>query len=166
MAVKRVLPVVVRLGTLFFLICFVACSGSGGGGGETSGSRAQLTAINIDPVNPSIANGTTVQLTATGIYSNKTTKDLTTMVNWSSADSTIAQVSNTSGSNGLATAASIGQTAISAQLGTIQGSTRLTATAATLTSVDIEPESATIAKGTQVQLQALGTFSESSTAFP
>jgi hypothetical protein len=68
--------------------------------------------------------------TATGTYSDKTTKDLTTQVTWASSKTAVATISNTAGSKGLATAVAMGTSTISAKLGSIMGSTVLTVTSA------------------------------------
>lgn len=123
----------------------------------------ELTAISIDPVNPSIADGTSIKLYATGIFSDNTTQNVTTLVVWASGNTAIATVGNSSGNKGLATAKDVGKTTIFATLGGVQGSTRLTVTAATLTSITIDPSSASIAKGTKIQLKAIGDFSDGTT---
>jgi uncharacterized protein YjdB len=125
-------------------------------------SDATLTSITITP-DPSIAKGTVVQLTATGNFSDKTTQDLTTQVSWTSSDEAIAQVSNVSGSQGLVTGLASGTASESATLNGIEGSTTVTVTAATLTSIVITPPDSSIAKGTTVQLTATGTFSDGTT---
>ena len=75
---------------------------------------ATLVSIEVTPATPSIANGLTQQFTATGLYSDNSTQDLTTEVTWASSDDAVATVSNAAGSNGLATAAGVGSTTVSA----------------------------------------------------
>ena len=65
----------------------------------------------------------TLQLTATGIYSDHSTQDLTKQVTWGSSDSSVASVSNAAGSNGLASALAVGPAAVSATLDGVTGST-------------------------------------------
>jgi urocanate hydratase len=124
---------------------------------------ATLTSIAVTPVNPKIADGTTVQLTATGTYSDGTTRNITGTVVWSSGSSTVAQVSNASGSSGLVKAIGVGQTALTATLGSVRGSTQLTTTNATLVSIAVTPATPTIANGTQEQFTATGTYSDGTT---
>jgi 6-phosphogluconolactonase (cycloisomerase 2 family)/uncharacterized protein YjdB len=123
---------------------------------------ATLVSITVLP-DPSIAKGTTVQLTATGKFSDGTTQDLTDQVSWTSGDNAIAQVSNIAGTQGLVTALSVGNTSITAALNGIQGSTTVTVTAATLTSITIFPATVSVASGTNQQLTAIGTFSDGTT---
>jgi hypothetical protein len=65
-------------------------------------TAATLVSIAVTPSSPSIALGTTQQLTATGTYSDGSTQNLTTTVTWGSLDTTIANISNANGSQGLA----------------------------------------------------------------
>ncbi len=106
-------------------LLLAACSGGGGGGGGSSSNStaATLLSIAVTPSNPSIVNGTTVQLTATGAFSDGSTRDLTTQVIWSSSDDTRATVS----SAGLVTAIATGSTTLAAASGNISGSTQANA---------------------------------------
>jgi trimeric autotransporter adhesin len=130
---------------------------------------AVLTALIITPTSPftppapSIAKGTALQLVATGDFSDGTIEDLTTQVSWTSGDTTIAQVSEAAGTNGLVTGVSIGNTPITATLGGVQGSITVIVSAATLTSIQITPPNSSIAKGTTQQLTATGVFSDKTT---
>jgi uncharacterized protein YjdB len=124
---------------------------------------ATLTAIAIAPPKPSIANGTAMQLTATGIFSDQTTEDLTSQVSWTSADNAIAEVSDIADTRGLVTGVSGGNTSITATLDSVQGSTTVTVTVATLTAITITPPDPFIAKGTTVRLTATGTFTDGTT---
>src|SRR5215475_10325712 len=71
-------------------LLLVACGGGGGGGGGggTGGGgndpqTPTLSSITVGPASASVAKGLTVQLTATGVYSDSTQKDLSASVNWS-----------------------------------------------------------------------------------
>jgi Big-like domain-containing protein/galactose oxidase-like protein len=88
-----------------------------------------LVSIAVTPGNASIAVGTTQQFTATGTYSDSSTQNLTSTAAWSSSDSSVATISNASGSQGLATTAGLGATTMQATSGAINGSTTLTVTA-------------------------------------
>ncbi len=63
---------------------------------------------------------------ATGTYSDNTTQDITTSVTWSSSNTAVATISNTNGSNGLATTLVTGTTTITASLDGVSGFTLLT----------------------------------------
>lgn len=119
---------------------------------------ATLSRIDITPGEPSLAKGRTQQLTATGVYSDGTTQDLTAAVTWSSAAVSTATVDT----QGLLTAMNEGTTAVTAQSGTVSGTTTVTVTAAVLTALDVTPASASVAKGLTRQLTATGTYSDGS----
>ncbi len=140
-------------------------------------SGAQLVAIQVTPTNPTVAKNTSQQFTATGIYANNTTKDLTATVTWSLSDSNVASINYVAGTSTGTTAAALnsggghayaygkttGKTTVTATSGSTSGSTTLTVTNATLVSIAVTPASPSIAKGTTQQLIATGTFSDNTT---
>ena len=77
-------------------------------------SAATLSSINVTPNPLSLARGSSQQLTATGLYSDATSHDLTAVATWLSATAGVASVSNASGSRGLLTALASGSTNVSA----------------------------------------------------
>jgi hypothetical protein len=124
---------------------------------------ATLVSIEVSPATPSLANGLTQQFTATGLFTDNTTQDLTTQVTWESSDSAVATVSNAAGSNGLSTTASAGNTTVSATKDGISGDTVFTVTDATLVSVDVLPAAPSVANGLTQQFTATGHFTDGST---
>ncbi len=126
-------------------------------------TEAALVSIHITPANPSLAKGTTLQLTATGAYTDDTARDLTKDVTWGASDPSAASVSNAEGSDGLATALAVGSTSVSATLGSVSGATALEVTAAALVSIDVSPADLSLAKGTTRQLTATGAYTDGST---
>jgi len=84
----------------------------------------------VTPANPSITLGATQQFTATGTFVDGSTLNLTNTatLSWGSSAPGVATISNTSGSQGLATTTGLGTTTIEASLGTVNGSTTLTVT--------------------------------------
>jgi hypothetical protein len=89
-----------------------------------SGMTPVLRCISVTPSNPlDINSGTQLQYTAAGSYTDNSTQDLTTIVVWSSSDTSVATVSNAPDSKGLALAVSKGYCSISATLGNVSGST-------------------------------------------
>jgi len=119
-----------------------------------------LVSITIAPTAPTISQLATEQFTATGTYSDGSTQNLTNSATWQSSDTSVATISNTSGSQGLATTANPGNTTITATSGSVSGSTVLTVTAATLQSIAVSPLSQTIAQGATQQFTATGTYSD------
>jgi hypothetical protein len=99
--------------------------GGGGGGGGTSNTLVQLLTISVTPTDSSVVIGGTKQFTATGIYTDNSTKDLTSSVTWSSSSTSIATI----GTDGKAIAVNVGQTTITATLaGGTTGSTKFIVT--------------------------------------
>jgi len=129
---------------------------------DISTPPATLTSIVVTPTDPSIAPGTTTQLTAIGTYSSGSKQNITSTVVWDSSDIGIAAISNSPGSRGLVTAAAavIGTAVITASSGGITGSTTLTTSHVSLMKVD-PPAPPSIAPGTTLQLTAIGTLSDS-----
>lgn len=85
-----------------------------------------LVSIKVTPENIWASFGKTIQYTATGTYSDGSTRNITELVVWSSSRPDIATISNTPGSQGLAlTDHKIGLTVISAVLDNITGTTTL-----------------------------------------
>ncbi len=153
------LATAVSIGT----VTITAASGGVTGTTNFSVTNAALVSINVNPVNPTKAKGTTEQFSATGVYTDGSTLDLTTSVTWSSSDNAVASISSASGSEGLATTITTGTTTITATSGTISGSTLLTVTAAALVSINITPAEPTNAKGTTRQFTATGTYTDTTT---
>lgn len=126
-------------------------------------SSPTLTSITVTPATPTIAVGTEEQFTATGNYSDLTTKDLTDQVTWNSSLSSVASISNAEGSEGLASAIAAGATTISAAFNGMSGNTTLTVTSATLLSIAVTPANPSIPKGTDQPFTATGSYSDAST---
>jgi hypothetical protein len=130
-------------------------------------SPATLVSIAVTPTNPSIAKGTTQQFAATGTYTDNSTQDITTAVTWASTSTAVGTVSNVTGSQGLATGIALGDTTIRATLSnssaSVSGATNLHVTNETLVAIGITPSNPTIAKGTDRQFVATGTYTDNST---
>jgi hypothetical protein len=126
---------------------------------------AVLTAITVAPAVASIALGQTQQFTATGLYSDLSTKNLTNIVTWSSSQASLASISNAVGSQGLAQALSTGASVITATDPTslLSGTSALTTTPAVLTAITVAPAVTSIAKGQTQQFTATGLYSDLST---
>ncbi len=141
------------------LVCFGLLAGCGGNNSASSGPQAVLQSIQITPAGPSIAAGLSQQFTATGKYSDNSSKDLTNSASWSSSNTSTATVS----SSGMATSKTQGSTTIAATYSGIGGNTTLTVTAPVLTQLTVSPASASLPLGTGVQLTATGTYTDGST---
>jgi hypothetical protein len=139
-----------------------ATSGSINGSTILTVEPAILVSISVTPASPSIALGTSQQFIATGNYSDNSTQDITASVTWSAAPGGVVTISNTSGSNGLATSNGQGTTTITATSGSISGNTQLTVTGAVLTSITVNPAATSIYQGSTQQFTAMGTYSDGS----
>ena len=125
-------------------------------------TSATLVSISLTPIVPAVRLGTTAQFTATGTFSDGTTQDITTSVQWNSSNSPIATISNASGSQGLATSVATGNSSISATSGSISASTTITVSTAALVSITVNTSSPSIALGTTQQFTATGMFTDGS----
>jgi len=137
-----------------------ATSGSVTGSTTLVVSDAVLVSIAISPVAASIPAAVTQQFTATGTFSDSSTQDLTGTVHWSSSDGTVATISNTPGTAGLATGVGTGEVTISATSGSVSGSADLTITTASLLSISVAPQNPSIALGSSQQFAATGLYSD------
>jgi hypothetical protein len=106
-----------------------ASSGSITGSTILTVTSATIKFLVVTPASPaSIALGATQQFTAMGTFSDSTTQVLTTLVSWSSSLPSVATISNSSGSNGLATSFATGTTTIKATWNGASDSTAATVT--------------------------------------
>ncbi len=119
---------------------------------------ATLVAVQVTPDLPSVPAGVQVTFTLTGIFSDQTTRDLTSDITWTVADPSIATLS----ASGVASGVKPGTTAVTATVGGVSDSTTLTVTPATLASIDVLPPESSIASGTEAFLQAMATYSDGS----
>jgi uncharacterized protein YjdB len=142
---------------LMALLCLgllPACSSNS----STSTSAPTLTSIQITLTTPSVAAGLTDQLTATGQYSDGTSKDLTASVTWTSSNTSVATVSA-----GVVTTLTQGSAKITGTLSGVSGSVTLTVGAPVITKLVVSSTIASIARGTTVQFTATGTLSNGTT---
>lgn len=138
------------------LLAMLGCGGSGGS--KTVITPPTLVSIQVGATNVNLVVSQTEQLTATGTYSDKTTKDLTGSVSWSTSPAGLATVAT----GGLLTAQSNGAVSVTASMNSVSGSVKLTI-APKLVSIAITPATATIAAFTKQQFVATGTYSDNTT---
>ena len=127
-----------------------------------SASTATLTSIAVTPNPASITVGATQQFTATGTYSDGSTKNLSSTATWTSGTATVATIS----ASGLATAVASGSTTITASLSGVSGKATLTVSAASqsVTSIAVTPNPGSIVVGATQQFTATATYSNGSTS--
>ncbi|MGA6984149.1 MAG: Ig-like domain-containing protein [Candidatus Sulfotelmatobacter sp.] len=162
---RRLLLVPVAAGLLLLAGCGGGSSKSDSASTSTtpSGGTATLQSIAINPATATIAEGTTQAFTATGKYSDGSTKDLTAAAQWSCLLPNMATVSSSSPTQGLATGIAPGTVVISASSGSVSNSAQLTVTGTTVTSLAVTPAAVTIGFENQQQYKAIATFSDLST---
>jgi hypothetical protein len=121
-----------------------------------------LTGLSVLPAAPSLRVGSSLQLSATGAFSDGGTADQTGAVTWTSSAPGVAGVT----SGGLVTAGSQGAATITATSGAVTAPTTVTVTPqpATLTAVTIDPVNPTVTVGSGEQFHATGTYSDGTTA--
>src|SRR5205823_12679676 len=89
-----------------------------------------LVSIAVSPADTTIIVGNSQQFTATGTFSDASTKDITSSVAWTSSATNIVSISNTGLANALIGGVAPGgppvQVTITATLGSVSGSTALT----------------------------------------
>ncbi|KZZ64177.1 hypothetical protein A3765_07300 [Oleiphilus sp. HI0130] len=130
-------------------------------GGLTASSlvtitEATLESIQVTPITASISAGTALPYSATGIYSDGSLSDLTTRVNWSSADPAIARVD----ASGLVYGVSLGTTSIIASYDGKQSAGEAIVTNAVVSELEISPLLHSMQVGTTQQYTATAIFSD------
>jgi hypothetical protein len=131
--------------------------------GTGTAAAATLVSIAVTPNPATVAVNGMQQFTATGTFSDNSTKDVTTQSTWTSSDTTIATIG---AATGLATgvALSDGSITITATDGTVKGTAQLKVISGlTLKSIAVTPSTASIAVGGMQPFTATGTFSDNST---
>ena len=126
---------------------------------------AEFTVLTITPDSPTVAGGDNITFQALAKYTDDSTTDISANTSWASSNTSVATIS----SAGFAAGQNAGTTTITATSnltdgGTATANTTLVITAATLASVDITAPSTSMSAGNTVQLQLIGTYSDSSNA--
>jgi uncharacterized protein YjdB len=121
-------------------------------------AAVNLTSISVSPAASSIPVNTTQQFTATGTYTDGSSRDLTALVTWASTATAVATIDAT----GLATGVAAGPTTISATLGSVSGSTGLTVAAPTIAVLTVSPDGLTLGMGIKQQFTATAVYTDGS----
>ncbi|MCR8626265.1 hypothetical protein BEN42_02990, partial [Leptospira interrogans serovar Canicola] len=125
-------------------------------------TAAKLVEIQITPAAASKAKGLTERFKATGIFTDNSNSDITNQVTWNSSNTDILTVSNTNAKRGLGSTLKQGTVKVTASMGGIEDSVDFTVTQATLTSIEVSPTRASIAKGMTQKFTATGIFTDHS----
>lgn len=124
-------------------------------------TAATLKSVSLSPSTPQVALGLTQPFTATALFSDGTTQDVTRSASWSIKDvmgSGVAVISSV----GVATPKSVGKARVTVRYKTLSTTTTLTVTAAKLLTLAISPSNPSIAKGTMQAFVARGTYTDGS----
>jgi len=136
---KHKLRIAGTLAALFTFALGISCTGFF--------QNPTLTTITVDPPTPSISQGATQQMTATGTYQDGSTSTLTggtscsgNSVCWSSSDTTIATITT----GGMLAGVAQGTSTITAASGAITGTTTATVALGNVTGLVLDPTAITI----------------------
>jgi len=150
------------LGLALGSLLLTACGGGGGGssaGGGTPAPSATLTSIQLAPAAPTLNIGGTLDLQSTGNFSNGTsTTPFDAQVTWISSAPSIATVN----ASGVVTGVAAGTSTITATSNGVQGTAAVTVsmTTRTLTGIDLNPTSMTLAVGSLRDIAASAIWSD------
>ena len=121
-----------------------------------------LTSLAITPQSPTIPFGTTLAFKAVGSFSDGSGQDVSSVSTWSSSSTSVATVSNATGSQGLVDGVDVGSTTISANCVGYGASTTLTVTQGAPASLVVTPASVAIPKAVVQSFTATGVFPDGS----
>lgn len=135
----------IRLIFLPFVLYLVSCGGSA----PPLPPQPSLVSIIITPSSGSYQLPATQQFTATGKYSDGSAKNITQSVTWRSSDTSVAVISNSVGSQGMATMVGSGNANINAAMGSVEVSSAITVSSSVAISVSPTFASVTVTHQSQ-----------------
>jgi trimeric autotransporter adhesin len=145
------------LGVFCVLLCSALLLNCGNGGSNSTHST--LNQIVVTPASKSIPKGTSLSLTATGMYSDGSERNLTAVVAWVISSPAVAKMN----AQGSLSALAVGTTQVSAAFEEFTGSASITVGEAALTSISIGVPEASLPEGESEALTATGTYTDGST---
>jgi uncharacterized protein YjdB len=119
-----------------------------------------LSAIAISPQISSVPVNSTQQFSAIGTYADGSSRDLTTLVNWTSSSPAIATIDV----NGLLTAVAAGTTTVSAALNGVTQSLIITVSTPAISSISVTPVGLTLAIGINQQYVVTAFYTDGTSA--
>ncbi len=144
------------------LVTAALLSGCGwSGSASRPNTFTPLTSITITAAYSTIAQGTSVKLTATGNYSGLFTRDISDKVTWSSKPLAVANF--TPNVPNRVAGLTPGSAVLTATLGGVSANFNLTVSSATISTVTVTPATPSIALGLSQQFTATGAFSDGTT---
>ncbi len=152
--------VLVRFLTLV-LVLLVACSGGDGKQNSNNGGGEAPLGILVTPDALIVPIGSTVQLSATGLYKKRRTEDLTNVAKWRTSDENVATVGSGLDVEGLVTGIAVGSVDIWADVdGDKSPPALITVTDQALEALIVEPSELVVAVGQTVPMIASAQFSD------
>lgn len=123
-----------------------------------------LTGITLAPSNLTLVNNTVARITATGAFSNGASRDITGAVTWSTGNAIFANMTTPGGNLAWLRARAVtpvsNPTTVTATYGAVTGTTFLTVTAPTLSSITVSPASLDLTAGTSGRFTLTATFND------
>lgn len=150
--------------TLFlFMVLFllVACGGSSPSSPAPGPGDAQLEKLDVSAGFRILPVGLARPITATGLYSDHSIRDLTDDVTWITSNNQVAVVDN-GNEKCFLTGVNPGDVVVSAYLGDMEDSLNITISDAVLTSIEISPDPGSALVGQSLQFTAMGIYSDHS----
>jgi hypothetical protein len=120
-----------------------------------------LTAISLSPTSLKLVKDSVSRITATGTFSNNTTRDITNFVSWTTSDATLATMTTPGGKLAWVNPLGVTSTAtVTAKYGDLSAVANLTVTAPTLSSVALSATSADLTVDTNSRLTLKANYSD------
>ncbi len=134
-------------------------------GGKSTTSTVEvkptLSSIEVSPAILKVQQGLTLQLKAVGNYSNNDYLDITDLVTWSSTDTSVVEVSNETGKEGLVTAKASGVASINiAGPDSVNTSESIRVIAPPVDRIEIKPVNAFIKKGENISYKVTAIYED------
>jgi trimeric autotransporter adhesin len=160
-AITAVLAVVALLGVLANVFAGNSNERTSQSGPTSGPAEVILTAIAIAPAESTIGPEEQQQLTATATFSDGSTQNMTTLVDWESGNLEVANVDD----RGLVTAAGVGTTTVTGTLDGQQGTATITVATREpdLTAIEIILAPPRLCAGEPHEIRVDGTYSDEST---
>jgi hypothetical protein len=146
-------------------LVLTACNGGGGNkdGGADTGLPGELLGILVTPETVVLNVGGEANLRATGIFGDRSSMELTHLVDWRSSKTAFVEVSNGLDSEGIITGVAVGETQVTAMLqGVMSVPTNVTVTEADLVGITVSPNPIVAEIGQKIQLVADAAWSDGS----
>jgi uncharacterized protein YjdB len=139
-------------------VTLTATLGSVSGASQLSVTQAVLASISVSPATASVPAGLTKSFTAQGRYSDGSTMDVTNKVTWTSSNTGVARVSDTGVATGVVWSGE--PITLTATMGNVKGTARLTVTFPLLSWIMVAPSNITVLVGRTQILVAYGKYTD------